>query len=348
MKASEPPASHHAYRPAPAGAALYVIAVSIGGSLALTALASQDAVAAYEAFVSSPPIVEELVFEDEPNDADGAIAMFGPDASVFYRVRWQPGAFLLLCLRGNGAHQGNTVVRGSGRVGNFFWSYSEEGGISLYTRTDASVLHEASNGVVQTHLAHLRIAAEILNLGVPAEDIGAVRWTRHRFKFTNSLNYLWEGQLVTNREGRVSEILQTARDLRSGQTYHHKTRLGYRDSQSLPSSIRHYTDFGPARGWQLMKSFRIHALETNATPLPPAMFLYDFLNLANTNIIAYSNNMRFLVVKGKTVPINVRPAPTRREVVIKRTALIVLFSVGAAFPWLLWRVTAKRNRNLVS
>jgi hypothetical protein len=188
-----------------------------------------------------------------------------------------------------------------------------------------------------------------MNLGVPAQEIGSIRWSEHRFKRTNSLGFLWEGALLLSDNGRPSEILFTVKDIHTGQTFHNKTRLEYGDSSVLPSSMRYYTDLGLKRGgWHLMKSFRIHAIKTNATVLPEEAFLYNCLNLVNTNTVLYSNDARFFLSGGAVLPINVLPAQTRRELLVKRTAILVLLVVGTAFPWLLWRLTNKRKPPWIS
>lgn len=331
--------------PPAAAVIMYKVALLIFAcSLKLAADSGTDAAVAYEAFVASPPIVEELLFEDEPMDSDHVIATFGPDRPAFYLARWQPDAFTLLSLRGTNHNKGESVSRASGRVGTFFWSYNEERGLNIYTRTDDSLIYERSNGVVHTHLADLQLVSWIMNLGVPAQEIGSIRWYEHRFKRTNSLGSLWEGELLFSSNGLPAEILFTVKDPQTGQTFHNKTRLGYGESGTLPSSIRYYTDFGPRRGgWHLMKSFRIHALRTNKAALPEEAFLYSSLNLVNTNTVLYSNDARFLLSRGMALPINVLAAHTRRELLLKRTGVIVLLALAMAVPWLLWRLTSRQK-----
>ena len=303
----------------------------------LPASIETDLVSFYKQFVSSPPIIEELIFEYQTEAVDGQKPMFAPqDGPEFYAVRWQPDGFRLLCARNPTNFTGAAVIRGSGRAGNFFWSYRAEDGLKLYTRTEDSLLYESSNGVVATHESDLLIASMILNLGIPNQEIGSICWSGNRFRRTNTFGYLWEGELVSDDGGLPAEVLLTVSDVAQGEPYHYKTRLEYKSSAIVPTYLRHYRVYGPKQGGpRLWDSFRIHMIKTSSIPLPEEAFLYRALNLPNTNTVLYSNNWRYVWVEGTLVPIKVIPAKTRSEILLKRTVILTLMLMVILLPLLL-------------
>ena len=324
---------------------LRLAALLLTSAAHLPASVETDLVSFYKQFVSSPPIIEELIFESQTEAVDGQKPMFAPqDGPEFYAVRWQPNGFRLLCARNPTNFTGASVIRGSGRAGNFFWSYRADDGLNLYTRTEDSLQYESSNGVIARHEADLSFASWILNLGIPDQEIGSIRWSGNRFRRTNALGYLWEGELVSDDNGLPAEVLLRVTDFAKSESYRHKVRLVYEPFAILPTYLRHYRVYGPKQGGpRLTDSFRIHTIRTSSIPLPEEAFLYSALNLPNTNTVLYSNNWRYVWVEGTLVPITLIPAKTRSEILLKRTVILTLMLMVILLPLLLrWLPRAKK------
>ena len=117
-----------------------------------------DTLACFKTFVSHPPVIQRMVFE--------SISLTRKDPE-FYLARWQTNGFFLQCFRTLEDLQSgkeSLALRAAGYFENSFWTYKDEGGLSVYVRTARDANGERTNGVYQSCLSQQDFVSSIMNI----------------------------------------------------------------------------------------------------------------------------------------------------------------------------------------
>ncbi len=279
-------------------------AVSPAGKGAPPPAGDVAAVEAFKNFLSSPPIVESLVFsERQPPDPKAPwrtdVPLNSSQAFRYYEVRWQPGAYLLREFDAPGALSDlHTAGRLAARFNDQCWFHFGRGYHTEIVQTGAG----ATNRVCQAAYLNSDVLRQVLTLGLMHSEVGSVEWRGNRFRVRQpTRDVRIAGELAPSASGLADSLRVTYTD-KSGDI-NWVIRYDYGNAPAagaLPSTIR---CFWLDRDREVERSeFVIQSLRTPPAPLGAEAFLDAGLLRSNTwQVRVYSNEAVYVVLPDKTL-----------------------------------------------
>jgi hypothetical protein len=232
----------------------------------------------FKNFISSPPIIQNLVFQQKVPMESGARPLDGTFALStrfdYYHGKWQPDGMLFRRLNRpedatNFTFAGNLVS-----VSAHQHALVEPGGrLTTWDDRDPSVAGKTISVFYTTQLA-LDPLREILNLGIMRAGIGTIRWVGDQFRTECEVDHkrvLITGELVPSRDAPPSGMRVCY--MFPNMTNRYVLRYGYAPGLKysfLPAAITNFWVTQSRRGVEKeieLDEWRILALDIAEAPL---------------------------------------------------------------------------------
>lgn len=233
----------------------------------------------FKTFLSSPPLIEKLVFERKlplerkPSGATNEMLPVSKDITAF-EARWQPGALLFRELVPPASSEPALSSRGLIAIlENRFWRTTDQSHVCLWIgpRSLTAMKAEHFYSVTQVQLETLRRA---LHFGIMHLDLGAIRWEGNKFRVRGTLEpYVdrVEGEVQGSEQG-IPECMKVSYLGENGSAdyvirygFDHPTQQGF-----LPTR---FTNFWVGKGKELNQGeWTILELKTGRNPLSSSSF----------------------------------------------------------------------------
>jgi hypothetical protein len=201
----------------------------------------------FKTFVSSPPIISNLVFERKMPMEGGARPLDGSFARStkweYYHARWQTNGFLLRRISTPDDVTNSTVadqlVSWSGHQHALFEPYAQ---LATWDDRDPTTFGKDIS-IFYTRRFFLEPLAEVLNMGIMHLGTGSVRWEGNQFHTSCKL----DGEALLIRGEIIPALDGPPRSMRVSYAFAQRTndyliRYGYGNSRSpyLPGSITNF------------------------------------------------------------------------------------------------------------
>jgi hypothetical protein len=275
-----------------------LLVLFIGGFISLSLMAqSQEktSTSGIKSFISNPPFIKQIEIE---------LSQW-QDKTNYYLFRWQTNGFFLqefksLAELNNPANV--PTYNASGCFNDFYWTYASEMGLSLYQRTPKSIIGEKTNGTYLTCMVAKDLISSVMNMGVPNQDIGTIKWDGDSFKRTNAGGVFWHGQIELGSNLIPSGILLSATILSNGVSYNHQVIYRYEkisEQSRMPDGFVENW-LSSKNSYVQMSSCVIHKWEITNSMLDADMFSYSSLVLTNNRLWDYTNGQLLISIEGNT------------------------------------------------
>ncbi len=197
----------------------------------------------FKLFLSSPPVVESLIFSErlppdpqQPGRTD--IPVSASLAFRYYQARWQPGAYF---LREIAAPNAQSDLKTPGLLAVRFneqcWFHFGHGYGSIDRLESGSYF---SNDVCQTAFNNSSVLRQVMTFGLMHSDAGSVEWRGNQFRVrTPALGLRITGELNVLASGLVQSLKVTYFNAKG--EIHWLISYSYATNQpvdGLPSTIR--------------------------------------------------------------------------------------------------------------
>lgn len=237
----------------------------------------------FKTFLSSPPVVEHLIFSERlPPDPEKP---WRYDLSVsesrvyrYYEARWQPGAYFLRDIAAtDSAGDPRTLGVLAARFDNHSWFHDSFGYRGRFLQFSA----EPDGRLCQTADLNSDVLRQVMTFGLMHSYIGSIRWNGNSFRvLASTLDLEIAGELTPSLSGLPDSLSVTYTG--SQGDIHWIIRYAYgagEDTTGLPSTIR---GFWVSDGQELQRTeFVIYALKTRTAKL--GLEAFSPARLAATN-----------------------------------------------------------------
>jgi len=294
----------------------------------------------FKHFMAAPPVIEEIKYV---HLYPGRTNEYPP---VYLSAKWQTNGFLQIkSERQQDIFETNREkATATGHFGSNWWmAYPRQ--LTMWTATGEA--GDKTNIVRTTVEASLKQFADLLNMGVEREPIGAIRWSGNRFTSTvheSDTTWVTAGELAPDefhRAGQLDLLLTNYTTTASDATrFHWRVHYGYEPNRPisfLPSTI---TTEAILEGGepQILDEFKILdvALGTNLQP-EETFSASNFVRPRMQINVAIDNNRQWVVQPLRMNPFSLRnkPLPDLAAVNLPPAAsppgvavLLCLFNVG--------------------
>lgn len=274
----------------------------------------------FRSFLSSPPIIKNLIFSASPWP--------GLNTNACIECRWQPDAVLWLEFESEKDARLPTpekALRGWAYYKNTFWDYSRTLGVTTYVLPPNTDHKNPAIGIVSGCYGALGNMSWPLEAGVPNIPIGGIKWNGNSFFGENSDHRIsrsgvlyTEGgfpktMVVTGNSdfGRLDAILNYSYDSQHNNAY------------PLPSTI----EIKLKQGVKYL--FNMIEIKTSSEPLPEKCFSLDAMMPGNvTRYDEISETKRIVLTpdgKKSLVALNAPENPARLKKFFIRALIFSLF-----------------------
>ena len=234
----------------------------------------------YKEFLSSPPMVREMLYHIEYERKADGLESAGRDLSL--QLRWQPDAFFLREIPRPAEGYEMTV----GTKNDTIFSVMYGTNACFLTSDNVYRIWEGATDATNVlyNTTPLREMAELLlsrpmNLGMANLRPGSVVWRGNQFNATNATridNFVVAGEIVSMSNGLPTEIQYNLTTPPKNFNVKQRVLYSYPKGQNssrfpfIPMVARQESFVRGA--WREVMRMRLNALETSGEPLPPTLF----------------------------------------------------------------------------
>jgi hypothetical protein len=231
----------------------------------------------FKAFIESPPVIKNLVFQQKVPMSGGARPLDGSFALStrfdYFQARWQPDA---LFFRRLGGPQDETNFTAFGQLvalaDHVHWLLEGQR-VTTWDDRDPSVKGKTTS-IFFTSRFFLQPLEQVMNMGVMHAGIGAIHWQGNSFHLETDLgtdHFTVNGELVEPASEPPERMY--VHYVFQGKTSDYVVRYRYGGTHNIAFVPSVVTSYWISNGKEIeLDEWKILSLETEPTPLPIESF----------------------------------------------------------------------------